>query len=337
MTNRPARRRQVRLVFDVVLAAAGVGVAVWRLSTVDRVAVRPVSAPWLLAAVASAVISLVLYGELHRRLLWGAGARVPGRTVQAVNFAGNAIAQTVPSAGSTVGVAYQVAALRARGADTAVALWSSTVAALLAGGVLLVLAPLVSAATGFLGWPAAAALSVAVGVLCLLVWRLIRKPKALHGIARRIVVLGRHLPVIRGQQWVTANPNPLETLAERLARFRLPPRTWVGALSCALASWGTDFLALAACVAATGYQVPWPAVAVGYLAVQASIGIQLTPAGAGAAETGLLAALIAGGLPGPDAAFAVVLYRAITWIGLSAAGWVVFAVTAALARRRTVV
>ncbi|WP_154757367.1 lysylphosphatidylglycerol synthase domain-containing protein [Amycolatopsis pithecellobii] len=330
MTTRPPK---LRLVLDLVLAAVGIGIAVWRLGTVTHVEVRPVAVPWVLAAIAGAVISLVLYGELHRRLLWGAGARVPGRTVQAVNFAGNAIAQTVPSAGTTVGLAYLVASLRARGAGTAVALWSSTVAALLSAAVLVVFAPLVSAGTGFLSWRAAVALAVLMAGLSVLVWRLLRKPSALHGIARHIVALARHLPVVRRQDWATADPNPLETLAERVAGFRLRRRTWAAATSCAVASWGADFLALAACVAATADRLPWPAVAVGYLAVQASIGLQLTPAGAGAAEAGLLAALTAGGLGAPEAAFAVVLYRAITWIGLSAAGWVVFAVTGALLRR----
>lgn len=332
----PARRRTLRLALDVVLALAGIGVAGWRLATVDGAQPTPVAVPWVLVAVVAAVVSLVLYGEQHRLLLRGAGSRVPGRTVQAVNFAGNAIAQTVPSAGSTVGVAYLVAALRARGADTAVALWSSTVAALLSGVVLLVLAPLVAAGTGFLGWTAAVGVSVAVAALTGLLWRLVRQGTALHAVARRMVLLGRHLPVVRDQDWVTADPNPLERLADRLAAFRLAPQVWAGAMWWAVASWGADFLALAACVAATADRVPWPAVAVGFLAVQASIGIQLTPAGAGAAETGLLAALIAGGLSAPDAAFAVVVYRAITWIGLSAVGWVVFAATESLSRRRNV-
>jgi len=51
------------------------------------------------------------------------GAHVPVTTVQAVNFVSNALAQTLPSAGSTAGAAYAAAALHRRGVDTAVSVW----------------------------------------------------------------------------------------------------------------------------------------------------------------------------------------------------------------------
>ncbi|SFI78458.1 hypothetical protein SAMN05421835_101776 [Amycolatopsis sacchari] len=331
---RTARRPAVRLVLDVVLAAGGIGIAVWRvapaLTTVGDFGTRfaAVRWQWVALAVAAALSSLAAYGELHRRLLVTAGARVPVGTVQAVNFAGNAIAQTMPSAGSTAGAAYTVAALRARGVDTAASLWSATVAALLSAAVLVVPAPAMLAGAGVLGWPAALGLVALFAALAVLGSRLVHRPAAAHWAARRVFALVRHVPALRNGRWVHAGISPLDELLGRLARFRPSARAWSGFASWALLSWALDYVALVACVLASASTVPWLALAAGYLAVQVSIGIQLTPAGAGPAETGLLAALVAGGLAAPGAALAVVLYRAITWLGLTAAGWLVFAVHA---------
>ncbi|MEV0067923.1 MULTISPECIES: lysylphosphatidylglycerol synthase domain-containing protein [unclassified Amycolatopsis] len=216
-----------------------------------------------------------------------------------------------------------------RGVDTAVSLWSTAVAALLSAMVLVVLAPALLFGVGLLVWPATLAVSVLLAAISLVTWKLLRRPAALRWIAHRLVVLGRHLPVIRNQHWVRDEPSPLDSVLGRVARFRPAGRAWPGLIAWTLASWVLDYLALTACVAASADAVvPWSAVGVGHLAVQASIGVQLTPAGAGPAETGLLAALAAGGITAPAAAVAVVLYRSITWLGLTAAGWVVFAITA---------
>lgn len=329
-----ARRPTARVLFDVLLAAAGIGIAGWRLaptlSGVDDLGrrVEAVHWPWVGLAATAATASLLTYGELHRRLLRSAGARVRGRTVQAVNVIGNAIAQTVPSAGSAAGVAYTVAALRARGVDTAASLWSTTVAALGSAAVLVVLSPAMVAGAGALNWGAAVGLVMLLAGLSMLGWRLIRQPASLHWIAHRAIGLARHVPVVRGQAWVRAEPSPLDESLARLARFRPSAAAWTGFLGLALTSWVLDYLALVACVAATAGAVPWFAAAAGYLAVQVSIGLQLTPAGAGPAEAGLLAALVAGGTSAPAAALAVVLYRTLTWLGLTSAGWLLFAATA---------
>ena len=91
-----------------------------------------------------------------------------------------------------------------------------------------------------------------------------------------------------------------------------------------LATWVLDYLALAACVAATGSVIPWAAVAVGYLIVQISLGLELTPGGTGPAEAGLFAALLSGGMPAGSAAKVVVVYRILTVSVLALLGWAVF-------------
>lgn len=331
---RAARRPKWRLVADWVLAAAGVGIAVWRLAptlaTVEDAGRRLAELrwAWVGAALVAAVVSLVAYGELHRRMLAAGGARLGFGTVQAVNFIGNALAQTVPSAGSTAGIAYTVAAFRIRGVDTGLSLWTSVLAALVTAVVLVVLGPLALAYDGLIplaaGWILSAVLAPAVWAA----WLLLRRPKSLHWIAHGVTAVSRRLPVVRNAEWVAGGSGRADAISERIALLRPTFAQWSGFFGIALVSWGLDYLTVAACVAATTDTVPWPAVAAGYLAVQASIGLQVTPAGAGPAEAGLLAALVAGGQSAPSAAAAVVLFRAITWPVLASAGWLVFLGTA---------
>ncbi|GLY67794.1 lysylphosphatidylglycerol synthase transmembrane domain-containing protein [Amycolatopsis taiwanensis] len=331
---RTVRRPKWRLIADWVLAAAGVGIAVWRLAptlaTVGESGRRLAELRWGWVGVAlvAAVLSLVAYGELHRHMLAAGGTRLGFGTVQAVNFIGNSIAQTVPSAGSTAGVAYTVAAFRIRGVDTGLSLWASVLAALVTAVVLVVLGPLALAYDGLIplaaGWALFAVLAPAVWVA----WLVLRRPKSLHWIAHAVTAVGRHLPVVRNAKWVAGGSRQADAVSERIALLRPTFAQWSGFFGIALVSWGLDYLTVAACVAATTGAVPWTAVAAGYLAVQASIMLQVTPAGAGPAEAGLLAALVAGGLSEPSAAVAVVLFRSITWPILAFAGWLVFLGTA---------
>lgn len=332
------RRPTWRLVIDWVLTTAGIGIAVWRLAP-TLAAVGDLGArltglrwTWLAVAVPAAVASLVVYGELHRHLLLAGGAKLKFGTVQAVNFIGNAIAQTVPSAGATAGIAYSVAAFRMRGVDTGLSLWASLLAALISGVALVVLGPLVAAFDGLLPRTAAAALSGALAVLSVTAWLLVRRRRSLHGIAHLTTAIARHIPVLKNAKWVSGGPGRADAVSDRIALLRPGFGQWAWFFGIALLSWALDYVALAACVAAAANTVPWAALAAGYLAVQGSIGLQLTPAGAGPAEAGLLAALVAGGLLDTTAAVAVVLFRAITWPMLTSAGWVVFLVTS---RRRS--
>jgi putative heme transporter len=331
---RTARRPTWRLVVDWMLTAAGIGIAVWRLAPTLAAVDEPgrrlgeLRWAWVGIAVVAAVVSLGAYGELYRRMLAAGGARLGFGTVQAVNFIGNALTQTVPSAGPTAGIAYSVAAFRIRGVDTGLSLWTSLLAALLSTVVLAVLGPLALAYDGLIplaaGWSLCAALALTTWV----VWRVLRRPESLRRIARAVAAAGRRLPVVRNAKWVASESGRADAVSNRIALLRPTFAQWSGFFGIALFSWGLDYLTVAACVAATADTVPWPAVAAGYLAVQASIALQVTPAGAGAAEAGLLAALVAGGLTAPSAALAVVLFRSITWPILACAGWLVFLGTA---------
>jgi putative heme transporter len=341
------RRHRVQLALDWVLALVGLGVAVWQLA--PRIAevgnlgqsFGQLSWSWIAMAAVLSAASLLAYGELNRRFLTAGEDVVSGTTVQAVTIAGNAISLTVPAAGGAVGTVYTVHALAERGVSLALAGWAIAMAGIVTGVVLVVLAPLGFVGVGLLGVPEALSISVVLAVLIFGTGVvLLRRPRVRVAIVRRLVALARRVPVL--QRRVTQSPAQAAwRFSDWIARRALTGRQWAVALGTALATWVLDLFALGACVAATGQPVPWPHVAFGYLAVQASIIANLTPGGTGPAEAGLLAALTAGGVPPGHAAIAVVLYRAASWIVPAIVGWAVFvslvgrgAVPAGAERRR---
>ncbi|OJY51775.1 lysylphosphatidylglycerol synthase domain-containing protein [Pseudonocardia sp. 73-21] len=315
MPRSPHRAGRIALTALVTLAAAGLAVQqvgpdtagalqLLRGSGVD--AVRTVAAAVLSAA------SLLVYGELHRRLLVVAGADLPGRTVQAVTVAGNAVSLTVPTVGTAAGPAYAVRALCRRGVPTAAAVWSVGAAAVVTSVVLVVLAPLGIAAGGLLPVAAGIGASTLLAVLAVGVAALLRPRGGPHpvGPTRTGTLGGRARDLVaRSSVWAAAH--------------RPSPRTTAVLLVLAALTWVLDLACLAACVGATRAPFTAGAVAVGYLAVQASIAIRLTPGGAGLAEAGLLAALVTAGTPAGAAAVAVALYRGVSWLVPAAVGWVV--------------
>ncbi|HET9117571.1 MAG TPA: lysylphosphatidylglycerol synthase transmembrane domain-containing protein [Pseudonocardiaceae bacterium] len=305
-------------------------IAVWRLAPtlahVPNLGARLIGLGWgwLMLALMLALASLADYGELHRRLLMAGGAHVSGVTVQAITFIGNAVTQAVPSGGSLAGGGYSVVALQRRGVDAALSVWTVAMGILLTSMSMAVMAPLCLAAGQFLSVPVAVALSGVVAALCWAGWRAMRHPHAVDAIARGVVAVAHRLPVLRHTDWPTRQSERVNQFAQRIGHLQPRPVQWVVFVVAALATWTLDYLALAACVAATGSVIPWAAVAVGYLIVQISIGLELTPGGTGPAEAGLLAALISGGMPAGSAAIVVVVYRILTLLVLALLGWAVF-------------
>ena len=328
--GRARRLPRRRLWFDAALAVVGGGLAVWRLAPtlahVPNLGARLTGLGWgwLALALLLAVTSLAGYGELQLRLLMAGGARISGIKVQAITFIGNAITQAVPSGGSLAGGGYSVAALQRRGVDAALAVWTVAMGIVLTSMTMAVMAPLCLAAGHFLSVPVAVTLSVVIATLCWAGWSAIRRPHVVDAIARGILAVARQLPVLRHTDWPARQSARVNQFAQRISHLQPRPAQWVALIAAALATWMLDYLALAACVAATSSTIPWAAVAVGYLLVQISIGLQLTPGGTGPAEAGLLAALVSGGIPGASAAIVVVVYRIITLFVLALVGWAVF-------------
>lgn len=283
---------------------------------------------WLLVAIVCGVAPLILYGELHRQLLLVGGNHLPVATVQGINFVENAVSTTVPVVGGAGAVVYAIDQLRRRHVDSALASWSVLVAGVVATLSLLVMGAVGLGVAGRIPVALAVVLAAVIIVGSIGAWKVVTHPAVLRGTLRLVVQLGRWIPgvcrVCR-TAWTARADQVSQRLSTRIALLRPSGGRWLGLFALAAATWVLDFLSLAASVAAVGAPVPWGVLLVGFLLVQASIALQISPGGAGLAEAGLLAALVAAGVAAGPAAAGVLIYRAITWLGLALLGWVVYA------------
>jgi uncharacterized protein (TIRG00374 family) len=283
---------------------------------------------WLIAAVLCGVSALVLYGELHRQLLLVGGARLPVATVQGINFVENAVSTTVPVVGGAGAIVYAIDQLRRRRVDSALASWSVLVAGIVATLSLLVLGSVGLGLTGRIPLALALSLAALIAVGAVGLWKVLTHPAVLRRGLRLLVLLGRWIPGVCDtcrDTWAERADQVSRRLSARIALLRPSAVRWLGLITLAALTWVLDYLCLASSVTAVGYSVPWGALLVGFLLVQGSIALQIFPGGVGLAETSLLALLLAAGVPAAPAAASVLIYRSITWLGLSLLGWAVYA------------
>jgi uncharacterized protein (TIRG00374 family) len=77
---------------------------------------------------------------------------------------------------------------------------------------------------------------------------------------------------------------------------------------------------------------PWGAVLLAFSSSKVLSSIGITPGGLGLVEGSMVATFVAYGVPGASAGAAVLVYRALTLIGLVGLGWLVVAVQAVESR-----
>ena len=94
-----------------------------------------------------------------------------------------------------------------------------------------------------------------------------------------------------------------------------------------------DVVCLAFAFLAVGGSIPWGAVLLAFAGTKVVSSIGITPGGLGIVEGGLVATFVAYGANGATAVAAVIVYRALTLIGLVGVGWVVVAILAVEERR----
>jgi uncharacterized membrane protein YbhN (UPF0104 family) len=285
---------------------------------------------WLAVAWLCGIAALGVYGELHRQLLLVGGARVPVAVVQSINFVENAVSITVPVVGGASALAYAIDQLRRRGVDAALASWSVLAAGVISTVTLLMLGALGLGATGRIPLVLGLALAVFIAVGCFGMWKLVSHPEVLRRALRVLVGLGRWVPGLCGHcrvAWAARAEQVSRRLSTRIALLRPSAGRWVLIIVLAAVPWVLDFCCLAASVAAVGASVPWGALLVGFLLVQASVALQIFPGGAGLAETSLLALLLSSGAPAAPSAASVLIYRSITWLGPAILGWALYALS----------
>jgi uncharacterized protein (TIRG00374 family) len=146
--------------------------------------------------------------------------------------------------------------------------------------------------------------------------------------------------LIRGLDWMETHLGPAGGLLGRLTRgfcetarslthVRPSMRLWLVAWGLSALNWLLDVVCLALSFVAIHAPVPWGAVLLAFAGSKVVTSVGITPGGLGVVEGGLVATFVAYGTKSSSAVAAVLVYRAITYVGLVAVGWVVAAVLAA--------
>jgi uncharacterized protein (TIRG00374 family) len=282
---------------------------------------------WVVLAFAAELASVPPLAEAQRMLLRAGGVDADRFQVNLVTLASNAISLSVP-AGVAVAEGYSFTRYRRLGADTAVAAWSELAAGAIAFCALAAIA-LVGALIA--GGDVASVLLPVLGVVFL-------------GSAGAAILFRYPLLLVRGLDWTQMHLGPVGRLVTRATRgFCQTARSlkhvrpsmgfWLAAWGLSALNWVLDAVCLALAFKAVGSRIPWGVVLLAFAGSKVVTSIGITPGGLGVVEGGLVAIFVAYGLPGAAVGAAVLVYRALTLIGLVGIGWLVVALLAVEDRR----
>lgn len=322
--------RRWRLAVTAVVVAILVAEAVWAWDDLVE-ALGQLRSPHpglVLVAVLAAIASMRAYARMQRRLLRSAGVRVPLIRHVQLAYAAHSLSVTLPG-GPAFSTTFNYRQMRRFGASAAVASWCIALSGILSATALaLISAGAGVAAGGTPTWPTLAGLLTAVVLITVGVTRVARHPDTLNRITR-----GGLAGVNRVRR------RPREQGVERVSRFldqlrtvRLGPAHATVAVTYAVANWLLDAVCLWMCCLAVGAEeITTTQLLVAFCAGMAAASFPVVPGGLGVIDSALIFGLVAGGVPGPTAIAAVVLYRLISLGFIVGTGWIIWL----LMRRRT--
>ncbi|SRX79482.1 hypothetical protein [Mycobacterium leprae TN] [Mycolicibacterium parafortuitum] len=275
---------------------------------------------WLVAAAVAAMASMHSFAQIQRTLLRSAGVRVHQWRSEAAFYAGNAVSTTLPG-GPVLSATFLYRQQRLWGATPLVASWQ-----LVMSGVLQVLGlALLGLGGAFLLGASKNPMSLIFSLggflaLLLLAQAVISRPELIDGIGAR--VLG-WFNAVRGKPAGTGLSKWREILAQ-LESVQLGRRDLGEAFGWSVFNWVADVACLLFACYASGGHPSLAGVTVAYAAARAVGSIPLMPGGLLVVEAVLVPGLVSSGMPLAAAISAMLIYRLISWIFISAIGWVVF-------------
>lgn len=275
---------------------------------------------WLLAAAVAAMASMHSFAQIQRTLLRSAGVRVHQWRSEAAFYAGNAVSTTLPG-GPVLSATFLYRQQRLWGATPLVASWQ-----LVMSGVLQVLGlALLGLGGAFLLGASKNPMSLIFSLggfiaLLLLAQAVVSRPELIDGIGAR--VLG-WFNAVRGKPAGTGLAKWREILAQ-LESVQLGRRDLGEAFGWSVFNWVADVACLLFACYASGGHPSLAGVTVAYAAARAVGSIPLMPGGLLVVEAVLVPGLVSSGMPLAAAISAMLIYRLISWIFISAIGWVVF-------------
>lgn len=275
---------------------------------------------WLLAAVVAAMASMHSFAQIQRTLLRSAGVRVHQWRSEAAFYAGNALSTTLPG-GPVLSATFLYRQQRLWGATPLVASWQ-----LVMSGVLQVIGlALLGLGGAFLLGASKNPLSLIFSVggfiaLILLAQAVATRPELIDGIGVRVLTWFNS---VRGKAADTGLAKWREILSQ-LEAVQLGRRDLGAAFGWSLFNWVADVACLLFACYATGWHPSIAGVTVAYAAARAVGSIPLMPGGLLVVEAVLVPGLVSSGMSLAAAISAMLIYRLISWIFISAIGWVVF-------------
>jgi uncharacterized membrane protein YbhN (UPF0104 family) len=330
-TGGRAGQRAILLRYGLGLAALG-AVAFFfvrerRLFAGFGATLAHLNSAWVVIAFAAELASVPPLAEAQRKVLAAGGVASDRMQMNLVTLASNAISASVP-AGVAVAEGYSFVRYRRFGADTAVPAWSE----LAIGAITFcALATLALAGAVIAGGGAESILLPLLGVV-------------LGGSARAALLFRHPLFMVRSPGLDRGAPGAGRPVA-RQAHSGLPPDrplAWAraplaGPVGGGLGAVGGQLTAgrhLPSAVVCGGPRPgPMGGGAAGVCGLQGGGSIGITPGGLGIVEAGLVATFVAYGVPGAHAGAAVLVYRALTLVGLVGIGWLSVALLAVEDRR----
>ena len=275
---------------------------------------------WVLAAVVAAMASMHSFAQIQRTLLRSAGVRVRQWRSEAAFYAGNALSTTMPG-GPVLSATFIYRQQRMWGATPVIASWQ-----LVMSGVLKAVGlALLGLGGAFLLGASKNPLSLIFtlgGFVALLVLAqsVAANPQQIDGIGVRV------LSWVNSVRNKPADPGLAKwrELLEQLESVSLGRRALGTAFGWSLFNWVADVACLAFAAYAAGGHPSLAGLTVAYAAARAVGAIPLMPGGLLVVEAVLVPGLVSSGMTLASAISAMLIYRLVSWIFISAIGWVIF-------------
>jgi uncharacterized protein (TIRG00374 family) len=319
----------------IVIGFALVGIAFWVLSSKTSelqgfsTIFRTFDWWWVGPAVVVEIASYLCFAAMQFELLKAGHLRAPWRPLVKVTFASQAITNSLP-VGNAVSSVYGFRWFRRFGADNTLAIWA------LAGTLVAAIVSLSLLAIVGLGFAAQEGASldlvpvligtflVTLGIGSLFVYE--RPLRVVVSAALRLSVAVTGRP--RGDtvaliQRITAWMTAVRLNWSQIGRII----TW-GALN-----WILDCACFAMMFLAIDVPIPWKGLLLAYGAGQLAASLPITPGGLGVVEGSITLALVAFGGSESSTAFAVLLYRIISFWMILVIGWLFIGQLALQVRR----
>jgi uncharacterized protein (TIRG00374 family) len=275
---------------------------------------------WVVLAFVAELASIPPLAEAQLIVLRAGGTRPDRWRMSLVTLASNAVSMSVP-AGVAVAEGYTYSRYRRLGASAAVAAWAELASGALAFAALAALALAGAVLAGGPGGRVLLPLLSVVVVGSFAAAALFRHP---HILIAAVDWIESHVGGRLGPLVARAATRTRE-MSRQLSFAHPTVLTWIAAFWLSTVNWLLDVACLALCFQAVGGRIPWGAVLLAFAGSKVVSSVGITPGGLGIVEGGLVATFVAYGTSGPTAVAAVLVYRALTFIGLVGIGWMAVA------------